>query len=60
VLLSGLTTACGFASLGLAANPALRGLGLVCALGVAWCLVTTLCFLLPAYAWREAKEEVRS
>ncbi len=52
VLLSGLTTTCGFGSLGLAANPALSGLGIVCALGVAWCLFATLCFVLPAYAWR--------
>lgn len=55
VLLSGLTTACGFGSLGLAANPALRSLGSVCAIGVAWCLLATLCFVLPAYAWRGAK-----
>jgi len=55
VLLSGLTTACGFASLGFAANPALRGLGIVCALGVAWCLFATLCFVLPAYLWRGTK-----
>ena len=54
VLLSGLTTVCGFGSLGLAANPALRGLGVVCALGVSWCLVATLCLILPAYAWRGA------
>ena len=33
-------------------NPALRGLGVVCALGVAWCLFATLFFVLPAYAWR--------
>lgn len=52
VLLSGLTTVCGFASLGLAANPALRGLGVVCAIGVAWCLLATLCFILPVYIWR--------
>ena len=55
VLLSGLTTIAGFASLALAHNPALQGLGIVCALGVAWCLVATLCFVLPAYAWRGAK-----
>lgn len=52
VLLSGLTAVCGFGALGFAANPALRGLGIVCALGVAWCLFSTLCFVLPAYAWR--------
>jgi predicted RND superfamily exporter protein len=52
VLLSGLTTIAGFASLALAHNPALQGLGIVCALGVTWCLFSTLCFVLPAYAWR--------
>jgi len=55
VLLAGLCTTAGFGSLGLAANPALRGLGVVCALGVAWCLFATLFFVLPAYAWRGAK-----
>jgi predicted RND superfamily exporter protein len=55
VLLSGLTTVCGFGSLGFAANPALRGLGIVCGIGVGWCLLATLCFVLPAYAWRGAK-----
>ena len=55
VLLSGLTTTAGFASLALAQNPALQGLGIVCALGVAWCLFSTLCFVLPAYAWRGGK-----
>jgi predicted RND superfamily exporter protein len=55
VLLSGLTTIAGFASLGLAHNPALQGLGIVCALGVTWCLFSTLCFVLPAYAWRGPK-----
>jgi predicted RND superfamily exporter protein len=55
VLLSGLTTVCGFGSLAFAANPALRSLGSVCAIGVAWCLLATLCFVLPAYAWRGAK-----
>ena len=55
VLLSGLTTTAGFASLALAQNPALQGLGIVCALGVACCLFATLFFVLPACAWREAK-----
>jgi len=55
VLLSGLTTTCGFASLAFAANPALRSLGSVCSIGVAWCALATLCFILPAYAWRGAK-----
>ena len=55
ILLSGLTTVCGFGSLVFAANPALRGLGAVCALGVGWCLLATLGFVLPAYVWRGAK-----
>jgi hypothetical protein len=54
VLLSGLTTTFGFASLAFAANPALRSLGSVCSIGVAWCALATLCFILPAYAWRGA------
>ncbi len=55
VLLSGLTTAVGFGSLATAQNPALRGLGFVCATGVAWCLFSTLFFILPAYVWRQKK-----
>ncbi len=55
VLLSGLTTVVGFGSLATAENPALRGLGIVCATGVAWCLFSTFLFILPAYAWRRAK-----
>jgi predicted RND superfamily exporter protein len=55
VLLSGLTTTAGFASLALAKNPALQGLGIVCALGVAWCLFATFFFILPAYLWRGAR-----
>ena len=52
VLLSGLTTTAGFASLALARNPALQGLGIVCALGVAWCLISTFFFILPACLMR--------
>ncbi len=52
VLMSGLTTIAGFGSLGLAHNPSLSGLGIVCALGVAWCLASTVFFILPAYLWR--------
>jgi predicted RND superfamily exporter protein len=48
VLLSGLTTIAGFASLALAKNPALQSLGIVCALGVTWCLISTFFFILPA------------
>jgi predicted RND superfamily exporter protein len=55
VLLAGLTAIAGFGSLALAHNPALRGLGIVCALGVAWCLFATLFFILPAYVARLRK-----
>ncbi len=50
VLLSGLTTVVGFGSLAWAQNPALRGLGLVCSIGIAWCLLATFIFVLPACA----------
>ena len=53
VLLAGLTAIAGFGSLALAHNPALRGLGIVCALGVAWSLFSTLFFILPAYLWKK-------
>jgi len=52
VLMAGLTAVAGFGSLGLAHNPSLSGLGIVCALGVAWSLFATLFFILPAYVWR--------
>ena len=52
VMLSGLTTIAGFGSLGWANHPALSSLGLVCALGVACCLFSTLCFILPVYLWK--------
>lgn len=52
ILLSGLTTIAGFGSLGLANNPALSTLGLVCAIGVSACLASTLLLILPAYLWR--------
>ncbi len=50
VLLSGHTTVVGFGSLVLAQNPALCGLGLVCSIGVAWCVLITFIFVLPACA----------
>jgi predicted RND superfamily exporter protein len=50
VALSALTTVLGFASLLLAANPALRGLGLVCATGILCMLASTLLVLLPLSA----------
>jgi predicted RND superfamily exporter protein len=48
VIICGLTTITGFGSLVFARNPALSGLGIVCALGVFWCLATSLLFLIPA------------
>ena len=55
VFLSGLTGVAGFGSLAFAHNPSLRGLGIVCAIGVAWCLFATLFFILPAYVWKGGK-----
>jgi len=52
VLMAGLTAVAGFGSLGFAQNPSLKGLGIVCALGVAWSLFATLFFILPAYVSR--------
>ncbi len=51
ITLSGLTTATGFGSLILAQNPALSGLGAICAIGVAWCLASALLLVAPAAAW---------
>lgn len=53
VVMSGLTTVCGFGSLGLAKHPALAGLGVVCGLGIAWCLAITILFTLPACLWKK-------
>jgi predicted RND superfamily exporter protein len=50
VLLAGLTALSGFASLALARNPALTGLGIACAIGIFWSLVATIFFTLPAMA----------
>jgi uncharacterized protein len=47
----GLTTFSGFAVLIPAQNPALSGLGIVCAIGVFWCLLTTFFFMVPAFAY---------
>jgi predicted RND superfamily exporter protein len=52
VLLSGLTTVAAFGSLASAQNPALSGLGIVCAAGVAWSLIATFFFILPVSVWR--------
>jgi uncharacterized protein len=50
VVLAGLTAVSGFASLALARNPALTGMGIACALGIFWSLVATIFFTLPAMA----------
>jgi predicted RND superfamily exporter protein len=55
VLLAGLTAVSGFASLALARNPALTGLGIACAIGIFWSLVATIFFTLPAMAAVEPK-----
>jgi uncharacterized protein len=47
IVLSGLTTATGFGSLMLAQNVALSGLGTICAIGVAWCLLASLLVVTP-------------
>jgi predicted RND superfamily exporter protein len=47
VVISGLTTGTGFASLLLAQNPSLSGLGAVCATGVAWSLAASITIALP-------------
>lgn len=47
VVISGLTTVTGFASLMLARNPSLSGLGTVCAIGVGWSLVAAVAIVLP-------------
>lgn len=49
LIICGLTTITGFGSLILAKNPALSGLGTLCALGVFWCLVSSVLFALPMY-----------
>jgi predicted RND superfamily exporter protein len=56
VVICGLTTITGFGSLVFARNPALSGLGLVCAVGVFWCLATSLLFLIPASGWIPQEE----
>lgn len=47
VLISALTTMTGFGALTLARNPALSGLGFVCATGVWWCLISSFLILVP-------------
>jgi len=50
VVISGLTTIAGFGALMAAQNPALKGLGTVCALGVFSCLVSSIFFAVPMMA----------
>ncbi len=47
VMLSALTSIAGFASLGLAENPSLSGLGIVCAIGITWSLFATVFLIVP-------------
>jgi len=47
VMLSALTSLAGFASLGLATNPSLSGLGIVCAIGITWSLFATVFLIVP-------------
>jgi uncharacterized protein len=51
----GLTTFSGFAVLIPAQNPALSGLGIVCAIGVLWCLLTTFFYMVPAFAFLQRR-----
>ena len=57
VALAGLTAIAGFGSLGLANNPILSGLGIACAIGLAWSLFATIFFTLPAAALAEPKSK---
>ena len=59
VLLCGLTTAAGFLSLVTATNPALSGLGIVCGVGVAWCLFSTFFFIVPGCVLLERGRAIR-
>lgn len=51
----GLTTLSGFAVLIPTQNPALSGLGIVCAIGVFWCLLTTFFYMVPAFAFLQRR-----
>jgi predicted exporter len=52
LIISGLTSITGFASLMLCQNPSLYGLGAVCTVGAFWCLVSSMLFALPLYFLR--------
>ncbi len=49
VILGAFTTIAGFGSLVWANNPSLSSLGGMCAIGVGWCLLANLLFLIPCY-----------
>lgn len=57
LLICGLATFAGFAVLIPAENPALSGLGTVCALGVFWCLLTTFFYMVPAFTYLQRSRE---
>ncbi len=57
LLICGLATLAGFAVLIPAQNPALSGLGTVCAVGVFWCLLTTFFYMVPAFAYLQRSRE---
>jgi predicted RND superfamily exporter protein len=50
LVISGLTTIAGFGALMFAQNPALKGLGTVCAIGVSSCLLSSVFFAVPVLA----------
>jgi predicted RND superfamily exporter protein len=52
VFLSGLTSVAGFGSLALSCNPSLSGLGILCAIGIAWSLVATFFVVVPVHVWK--------
>jgi predicted RND superfamily exporter protein len=60
IALSGLTTATGFGSLMLAQNPALSGLGTICAIGVGWCLLASLLVVTPGVLILRSKQSPRT
>ncbi|GAT33998.1 predicted exporter [Terrimicrobium sacchariphilum] len=53
--LSGLTTSTGFGALVLAQNPALSGLGIICGVGVLWCLLFSLLLVAPGAMRHESR-----
>ena len=56
VVISGLTTIAGFGALMVAQNPALKGLGTVCALGVMSCLLSSIFFAVPMMVLLDGKK----